>query len=471
MNSNEIRSAEDLNNRVTTRVVKSQSRGAPRFGAIAVALAITCAATAAFAKLKPPPAPQPIRMGVLPDLHLYSTRLGTSGAAFEAYLAQDPKLLAESEAILEAAIDDLIQEQVNFVIIPGDLTKDGELVNHLLMAKYLAKLERHGIQVYVVPGNHDINNHDAVRFKGDETRPVATVTPRLFRSIYQRFGYGQAIARDVNSLSYVAEPAPGLWLLAVDTCKYEESKTNEHPVVSGRIRPETMAWIQSVMQEAHAQNKQVIGFMHHGVNQHFFGEDQFFGDWLLDDWPEASVQLAMTGLKVVFTGHYHSTDAAYLVDQTLAPLSPLCDVETASLATYPCAYRLATLDTQGVLHIETRRVEDIDFDTGGVEFQDYALNAVFGPTAAIVAARLESQLGVPHAQAIAAAPLVTQAIVANYAGDEDPSPETEAIIAQLIGSPDGREQTLGWLLWGLWTDLPPGPTTDQLDSTLALPIH
>jgi 3',5'-cyclic AMP phosphodiesterase CpdA len=412
---------------------------------------------------KPPP-PPPVTFAVIADPHVHDERLGVSGAAFEAYLSQDPKLLRESEAILDAALDAIIQQHVRFVIIPGDLTKDGELANHVLMAQHLARLERHGIQAYVIPGNHDINNPDAVSFHGDTTRPVPAANPHHFRAIYQRFGYNQAIERDRHSLSYVAEPAPGVWLLAIDSCKYEESKTNDHPVVSGRIRPETMAWIQEVMEKADARDKQVIAFMHHGVNQHFFGEADLFADWLLDDWATTSLQLAQTGLKVVFTGHYHSTDAAYLVDANQTPLSPLCDVETASLAAFPCAYRIATLDAAAQLRIETRRVTAIHYDTGGVPFQQYAFNAIFAPTVEIATVRIMAMFGLPREQAAAVAPLVAQAIVANYAGDETPSAETQALIHGLISSPNEPDHTFGLILAGLWTDLPPG------DSDCVVPL-
>jgi 3',5'-cyclic AMP phosphodiesterase CpdA len=451
------------NQNVETGVAMARHLGTPM-------LRLACLFTVAYALASSSLLGAPARFAIVSDPHLYDHRLGTTGAAFEAYLAQDPKLLRESQAILDAAIADILQQKVQFVIIPGDLTKDGELRDHVLMAKNLRELERYGIQVFVVPGNHDINNHDAVRFMGDTTRPVPEATPETFRAIYQRFGYGQALDRDPNSLSYVAEPVPGLWLLAIDSCKYDESKTNAHPVVGGRIRPETMVWIQGVMQNANANGKQVIAFMHHGVNQHFFGEAQFWPDWLVDDWVATSLQLAQTGLKVIFTGHYHSTDAAYLVDENLQPLSPLCDVETASLVAYPCAYRVAWLDTGNQLHVETRRITQINFDTGGVPFQDYALNAIFDPSANIVTQRIEATFGVPHAQAAAVAPIVTQGIVANYAGDENSSPQTQALIGQFIGSPDPLH-TLGLLLYGLWTDLPPGPTDGQLDSTLVLPIN
>ena len=253
----------------------------------------------------------------------------------------------------------------------------------------------------------------------------------------------------------------GCWQLI--RARYDESKTNAHPVVSGRIGSETMKWIGSVMQKARAHGKQVIAFTHHGVNQHFFGEAELFPDYLLDDWAATSAQLAQTGLNVVFTGHYHSTDAAYLVDQTMTPLSPLCDVETASLAAYPCAYRIATLDSENKLHIDTRRVTAINFDTGGVPFQQYAFNAIFAPTVEIATGRIMSTFGLPHDAAATVAPLVAQGIVANYAGDEEPPVQTTAIINGLLASPNEMDQKFGSILWGLWTDLPAQDSVLTLD--------
>src|SRR5512136_2567861 len=67
-----------------------------------------------------------VRFAVMSDPHLYNPRLGTTGSAFDTYLSHDPKLLKESEAILESALESIIQQRVKFLIISGDLTKDGE---------------------------------------------------------------------------------------------------------------------------------------------------------------------------------------------------------------------------------------------------------------------------------------------------------------------------------------------------------
>ncbi len=428
---------------------------------LAVALAaLGCHATPLQRHSRPQ---EPVRFAVLSDPHLYDRRLGDSGQAFEDCVKQDPKLLRESEAILDAAIEGMVQQRVRFVMICGDLTKAGELQSHVLMTRYLARLERRGLQVYVVPGNHDINNPEAVAYEGDTTRQVERVSPQLFRDLYDRFGYGQAIAEDAHSLSYVAQPAHGLWLLAIDSCKYQESETRDVHMISGRISPETMAWIQGVMQQAHASGKRVMAFMHHGVNEHFRGEAEFFPDYLVDNWPAVSLQLADTGLKVVFTGHYHSQDAAYRVDEALKPLSPLCDVETASLTEYPCAFRIVTVGSDDALHIESRYVTDIQADTGGIPFQDYAHTFLAVREPDIVADHLVAHYQLRPYQAALVSPFLADAIIANYAGDEAPSPETQALINAYVDSPDPMHR-LGLALQGIWTDLPPA------DRELTLPL-
>jgi hypothetical protein len=397
---------------------------------------------------------EPVRFAVIADPHLYQSRLGTTGQAFEAYVAQDPKLLAQSEAILEAALEDIIRQHVRFLIIPGDLTKDGELVDHMLMARHLAKLERRGIQVFVIPGNHDINNPDAVAYPGDTTEPVRNVSPEFFRAIYQPFGYGQAIDRDEHSLSYVAEPVHGLWLLGIDSCKYDQNAQLGTPVVSGQIKPETMDWVARKLAEAKTHRKHVIAFMHHGVNQHFLGEAQIFPEFLVDNWPSVSQQLAELGLNTVFTGHYHSQDAAFPLDAAGVPQATLCDVETGSLVMYPCAYRIVSIGIGGTLDIQSERVTEIKADTDGMPFQDYAHTFLAARLPNLVTYQLMSLFRLPQDQAAQVAPLVAEALIANYAGDEAPSAQTQALIGGLVGSSEPLH-TLGLMLGGLWTDLPP----------------
>ena len=422
-----------------------------------------CALAGSTAKAGKAPPAGPARFAVISDPHIYKDRLGTTGSAFDDYLKGDPKLIEWSEAIFESALDSITRQGGRFLIILGDLTKDGEILDHVLMAQHLAKLEQKGIQVFVVPGNHDINNPDAVTYVGDTTRPVPNTSPGTFRALYQRFGYGEAIARDAGSLSYVAEPVPGLWLLAIDSCKYRDNLELGTPVIGGGLASGTMDWILARLQEAQAGGKQVIAFMHHGVNQHFLPEPLLFPDYLVDDWPTVSAQLAAAGLKAVFTGHYHSQDAAYPVDENLQPQLTLCDVETGSLSQYPCAFRVVTIDG-ATLNIRTERVTEIDADTGGVPFQQFAEAFLRTHMAEQVVQQLIALLHLSEAEATYLAPTVIDALVANYVGDEAPSTATQEMIMGFILSPDPRQQNLGMLLAGIWTDLWPA------DNDLVVPF-
>lgn len=401
------------------------------------------------------------RFAVMSDLHYYDTRLGTTGAAFEKYLNEDRKMLRESGAILDAAIDEIIDEDVDFVLVSGDLTKDGELVCHLGVAKRLARLERKGIQVLVVPGNHDISNPHAVKYLGDKTVPVPNVSPCLFKLLYARYGYGQAMDRDRHSLSYLVEPVRGLWVLALDSCRYRDNAEAGSPVTGGRLTAGTLAWIEDKLAEAKRRHKTVIAFMHHGAVEHFSGQSVLFPDYLLDDWETVSRTLAENGLKVIFTGHFHAQDAVDS-ERLPQPIQPsIVDVETGSLVTYPSPYRIATIDAGKSLSIESRTVYPDDS-----EFQNYARAYTKEGLAILARVTLTSppysltDIGVVELLA----GLIAEAFLAHYAGDETPDEPTLSFIYGLLAEPE-PQHTLGMYLGTLWTDW------DRMDRSALLPLE
>ena len=103
-----------------------------------------------------------IKMAVISDLHVMAPQLLVSeGKAFEEYLIKDRKMLRESAEILDTLMTDILDIKPHLVLVTGDLTKDGERASHQLVVSQLHRLVDAGIQVLVVPGNHDINNPDA----------------------------------------------------------------------------------------------------------------------------------------------------------------------------------------------------------------------------------------------------------------------------------------------------------------------
>ena len=115
---------------------------------------------------------KPLKLAVLSDVHLMAPQLlEQDDSAFQTYLDGDRKLLKESSEILDSITARVLTEHPQVLFICGDLTKDGELVSHrMLHDRYLSQFIKHGIRVFVVPGNHDVNNPHAVIYEGKKTQ-------------------------------------------------------------------------------------------------------------------------------------------------------------------------------------------------------------------------------------------------------------------------------------------------------------
>ena len=406
-----------------------------------------------------------VKFCVFSDPHYYDPSLGVTGSAFEEYLAEDRKMIAESEAILESAIKIVEEEHPSFLIIPGDLTKDGEKVCHEKFAMYLKTIEDSGIQVYVVPGNHDVLNSSTCSYSGDTTTSIPNVTASEFASIYSQFGYGEAIARDPNSLSYIVEPVPGLWLFALDACKYSEN-TATKTYTGGKFSTETLNWVESKLKEAKSNNKMAIGMMHHGILEHYSGQKQFFGEYVVDDYTTVSELFAHNGMQFVFTGHYHAQD---ITSRDFSSGERMYDIETGSLVTAPCPVRTVNISTDLQINISTRTVETINYDTGGKSFPQYAQEYLLTGMEQLVTMQLTAPVayggyGISAETAAQVAPSLAQAFVAHYAGDEKPSTQALSLAGTLLASSDPSTKLIGQMLGTLWTDLLPNDNTLVLDT-------
>jgi len=396
---------------------------------------------------------------VFSDLHVYDPVLGTEGEAFEDYLADDRKLLRESAEIMEAAVAAIENEEATFVLVPGDLTKDGERVSHDLAAGYLRQLEASGKQVYVVPGNHDVKNGHSFKYIGDKTERVPNITPAEFAQIYDEFGYKEALYRDPVSLSYVAEPQVGLWLLALDSCLYGENIEGEKPITDGKFSAVTLQWIEEMLEKAARENKAVIAMVHHGIVEHYVGQEKNFGEYILDDFPAVSKLLAMYNARLVFTGHYHAQDITE--ERWLEANKFIFDIETGSLVTYPAPYRIVSIDASQKATVQTKHVESISSHPD--DFREYARAYVESGIQGIATGTIMGYK-VGRAEAEKLAEEVAQAFIAHYAGDENLPPNQKVMQTKGLSMP-GRLVVFFRkdLVIGLWDDLEPPDNNITID--------
>jgi DNA repair exonuclease SbcCD nuclease subunit len=372
----------------------------------------------AITALRAGPAPRypDVRFAVISDPHMYDPSLGMEGAAFQQYMIDDRKLLSSGQEILSAAMQKIEAAAPRFLLISGDLTKDGEKQSHLLFARQLAELSAKGIKVYVVPGNHDILNPASVGYSEKGTTPVANITPAEFAEIYKDCGYGDALFRDPSSLSYVVEPVEGLWLLAVDSANYLDNPKKKEPVTGGGLTQARITWIETMLGNALRQRKAVIVMLHHGVAEHYNGNDKYYPDYLVNDWRDFSRMLAAYHARVEFTGHFHAQDI------TLARVPGsgfLYDIETGSLPTFPDPLRIVEISEKDQqMRVASSFIDELpSYKDKGIDFRTYSRDFIIKAGAAIGITTMRS-LGVSQKDAQTLSPQVADALVAHFSGDE-----------------------------------------------------
>lgn len=402
-----------------------------------------------------------IKMVVFSDTHLMAPSLLISeGKAFEDYISHDRKMLKESGAILDALINDVAAENPDIILIPGDLTKDGAEVSHKLFAStYLQKLKEKGAQIFVIPGNHDVNNPHAVSFDGDSKQRVKSVSKEEFESIYSDFGYGKTIAKDESSLTYVAQPFQNLRILGIDACLYSENSfENDICVTAGAIKPETMNFIRQQAKDAKENGVRMIALMHHGLVEHWTMQEKLMGEYLIQDWSTYASEFADLGIQLVFTGHFHAQD----VVKHEAGSNYVYDIETGSMVTYPCPYRTVMI-SKNKAEVTSKNIQSINYDLDGKSFQEYAQAYVEEGIGGIIT----DVLPLPENVAALIKPLASNAIIAHYKGDEQISAEELSKINSLAFAANLIAPGMGDLLknaaLGLWTDLKPADNIITID--------
>ena len=294
---------------------------------------------------------------VLSDIHLLAPELYDKGKVAQQLDQNDMKLVLNSDLIMQRIVDEILKEKPQLLLISGDLTFNGEQASHKRLAEHLQHLKQAGIRTLVIPGNHDVMCPYSKQYKGDETTAVPSVTSEEFAAIYAPFGYGSDSNRDPNSLSYICEPLPGLVILGIDSNIYAQSGDDDVTYhTNGAIKAETLAWIKLQLAKAQAQGKHVVAMMHHHLVEHIDGEALLLSNYIVDKHNDVAQMLSEGGVKVVFTGHLHITDAA--------TSDSITDVSTGSATTYPLPLRTATLDPSlTTMTIDTHFFEGIDEKT------------------------------------------------------------------------------------------------------------
>lgn len=285
------------------------------------------------------------------DIHYMSPKLTDYGKAFTELIDNgDGKVVRYIPEIWQAFTEEVAAARPDALVLSGDLTLNGEKLNHQELSALLGQLEGAGIPVLVIPGNHDINNPYATSYFGDSQSFIETVTPEEFRELYGAYGYNEAVSHAPDSLSYLYILNDTTWMLMLDSCIYEPD--NE---VDGMIPEGTMDWIEQCLKEAYSQGITVIPVAHHNLQEL---SRVYVEECVIRNHEELLELLERYLTPAFFSGHLH---VQRVQKHTNGPGTPedvygIWEIVSNSLIIPPCQYGNLTLNADGSLSYHTRNV-------------------------------------------------------------------------------------------------------------------
>lgn len=293
----------------------------------------------------------PPKLVLATDLHYQSAAAGDGGEAYQKFVEScDGKVVDYLPQLLEAFIDEVIEERPSALVLSGDITMNGEKMNHQELAHRLKRVREAGIQVLVIPGNHDINNDAAAVYYGKEAAPAESVTSREFYEIYRDYGYDQAFSRDETSLSYAYALDDKNWLLMLDSAQY--SPRNR---VEGRLLPSTLQWMEGILKEAGRQGILVIPIAHHNLLSQ---SRMYTRQCTMENYEQAVELLQRYRVPLFFSGHLHVQRMRKYKSEPGVPDAAygIQEIVTDALSIPPCQYGELNWQEDGSLEYSTRAV-------------------------------------------------------------------------------------------------------------------
>ncbi len=273
----------------------------------------------------PFPADRDFRIAVASDLHLNpdNTKKDSEATAVQYNME-----------LVDALLWDAEQQGAKMILLTGDLVNGGQVHRHMALTEKLQQAEQGGLDVYVLPGNHDL----------------APIGQKEFAEIYADYGYDEAYSRDRSSLSY-SIVRNGLMLLMMDTAGYScgtidlldaPVRENNEPFFS----IETLDWAEACMKDAREQNLRILAAGHFNLLPEI--SRQPGSGYCIENGDRFTDLLRQYKVPLYLSGHMHIR-AVYQEEG-------LTELLTEYLLGYPTGYSMLDV-TESALTYAPRRVD------------------------------------------------------------------------------------------------------------------
>lgn len=200
----------------------------------------------------------------------------------------DGKLTHYSSEYFDAFLNEVLEKNPEVLILSGDITLNGSIKSHEEVIAKLEAIQDAGIDVLVIPGNHDVHS-TAGDYTPEEPVVVENATSEDFMKMYENFGPAQAISCDEKTFSYIYEVTPFLRLLMIDT----------NCLSKGSVQSETLTWIEAQLKDAKKAGADVVAVTHQNLHIHnellYFSYQLYNADELLALYETYDVKLNLSG--------------------------------------------------------------------------------------------------------------------------------------------------------------------------------
>ncbi len=266
-----------------------------------------------------------LRIAVASDLHLDPDNTDRSGFQVQA---------GYNLELTDALLRDVRERGSTVLLLTGDLVNGGKPHRHEVLTEKLRQAEAGGLQIFVLPGNHDL----------------APVSQTEFAGYYAEFGFSEAFSRDRSSLSY-SVLLDRLMLIMLDTAGYRtgaidlpgapERMDNEAFLSSG-----TLTWVEEQLKAAREQGLPVLCAGHYNLLTSISRERG--SGFYLENGDRLAALLRRYGVPLYLSGHMHI--------QTVMQEEGLTELLTEYLLSYPTGYSLLDV-TENDLRFTPARVD------------------------------------------------------------------------------------------------------------------
>lgn len=342
-------------------------------------------------------------LNYFPLSYCYSGDLTNADNDYRSDLLTGTSLFLESSQIIKTSLRRLLDLDVDYLLITGNLTYRGELLGHIEMSNYLRWLQTTvreskspNFQIFVIPGENDLYNEKAAKYDNQGKKvSVASITRKEFSKIYAGLGYPSltnaemmdfydslpesfptvSALVDMNGARFInSEIASGIGL---DYQYLDIEDENDYPAgylsysvqttdrtnfyladdgltdytgvkIGSRISREMLKFLDDFIKKDHINysDNLLIGVFHHNVIPHFEYESTLLVDTMLYNWRSIAEYLATNNVRYVFSGSAKVNDINNYF--SFSGNKQLTEITTASLNGYKCGMRELTIE-QGIL--------------------------------------------------------------------------------------------------------------------------